>query len=183
MNIKPLELNGVFEITLDRIGDSRGYFMRTYDKTIFTDNNLQTVWQQENQSFSSRIYTVRGLHFQNPPYSETKLVRVIQGRILDVFVDLRKESDTYGKWGSIELTDSNDKAIYVPRGFAHGFCTLTEHTLVQYKVDNTYTPSEEGNLCWNDPDIGIDWNINESQAFLSDRDKKAPYFKDFVSPF
>lgn len=183
MEIRPLKLRGSFEITVNRIGDSRGYFMRSYDKNLFAENNLQTDWYQENQSYSSRLYTVRGLHFQKPPHSETKLVRVVQGKILDVFVDLRKDSETYGEWDSIELSDDNGKAIYIPRGFAHGFCTLTECTLVLYKVDNVYTPSHESGIRWNDPIIGIEWNINEDEAFLSDRDKNAPLFSDFDSPF
>jgi dTDP-4-dehydrorhamnose 3,5-epimerase len=183
MQIEERKLKGTFEITLNRIGDSRGYFMRTYDKTLFEEKGLQTVWQQENQSYSTRLYTVRGLHFQYPPFAETKLVRAVQGAILDVFVDLRTGSATYGQWDSIELSEDNGKLIYIPRGFAHGFCTLTEHTLVQYKVDNSYAPSQEGGIRWNDPTIGVDWKIDETTAFLSDRDQKSPFFADFDSPF
>jgi dTDP-4-dehydrorhamnose 3,5-epimerase len=183
MEIKQRKLKGSYEITVDRIGDSRGYFMRSYDKTLFVENGLQTDWQQENQSYSSRLHTVRGLHFQKPPYSETKLVRVVQGKILDVFLDLRKDSETYGQWDSIELSDDNNKIIYIPRGFAHGFCTLTEHTIVQYKVDNTYTPSHEGGILWNDPAVGVNWGIKEETAFLSERDKSLVSFSSFDSPF
>ncbi len=183
MLINPLKLKGSFEIQLKMIGDSRGYFMRSYSKDQFSENGLQTDWHQENQSYSTRLYTVRGLHFQIPPYSETKLVRVVQGKILDVFVDLRKDSETFGQWDSIELSEDNGKMVYIPRGFAHGFCTLTEHTLVQYKVDNNYTPSHEGGIRWNDPQIGIEWNIDENTAFLSDRDQISPFLADFDSPF
>jgi dTDP-4-dehydrorhamnose 3,5-epimerase len=181
VEIKPRNLKGVFEITLDQIADSRGYFMRTYCKELFAENGLQTDWVQENQSLSRRLHTVRGLHFQKPPHSETKLVRVVQGAILDVFVDIRRQSETYGQWDSIELSAENHKAVYIPRGFAHGFCTLTEDTIVQYKVDCTYSPGSEGGIRWNDPDIGIKWNIQD--AMLSERDKNLPAFSDFVSPF
>lgn len=182
MEIKPLKIKGCFEVIFNQIGDSRGYFMRSYDKKLFAENNLQTEWCQENQSYSSKLYTVRGLHFQMPPYSETKFVRVIQGKILDAFVDLRTDSETYGKWDSIEL-DANRNAVYIPRGFAHGFCTLSEHTTVQYKVDSFYTPSHEGIIRWDDPDIEIEWNINKDDAYLSERDKISPFFADFNSPF
>jgi dTDP-4-dehydrorhamnose 3,5-epimerase len=181
VEIKPRKLKGTFEITLLRIGDARGYFCRTYSKDVFHENGLRTDWIQENQSHSKSLHTVRGLHFQRPPHAETKLVRVLQGTILDVFVDLRRESPTYGEWDSIELSADNDKVIYIPRGFAHGFCTLTNNAIVHYKVDSAYAPDYEGGIRWNDPHIGIAWNVHE--AFLSDRDKDLPLFSDFVSPF
>jgi dTDP-4-dehydrorhamnose 3,5-epimerase len=181
VEIKPRKLKGVFEITVQRIGDSRGYFARTYCKHIFIKHGLQTDWIQENQSLSTRMHTIRGLHFQRPPYAETKFVRALQGAILDVFVDLRRESETYGQWDSIELSADNDKAIYIPRGFAHGFCTLTESAIVHYKVDNTYAPDHEGGIRWNDPHIGIAWNVQD--AVLSERDQNLPFFPDSASPF
>jgi dTDP-4-dehydrorhamnose 3,5-epimerase len=181
VEIKQRKLKGVFEITLQRISDSRGYFSRTYCKDLFHENGLQTDWVQENQSLSTRVDTLRGLHFQRPPHTETKLVRVLQGVIVDVFVDLRKESETYGQWDSIELSADNNKAIYIPQGLAHGFCTLTDNTIVHYKVDNNYAPDYEGGIRWNDPVLGIAWNVQD--AFLSDRDKNLPFFSDFVSPF
>lgn len=181
MEIKPLKLAGTFEISPKIIGDSRGYFMESYSQKAFAEHGLQTVWVQENQSLSTRPHTVRGLHFQIPPVAQTKLLRVVQGKILDVFVDLRKNSATYGQWDSIELSDENCKAAYVPQGFAHGFCTLSESVIVQYKVDNFYAPESERGLRWNDADIGIDWKIKD--AVLSTRDAEMPFFKDFVSPF
>ncbi len=181
MNIKPLKLEGTFEIELSPIGDHRGYFLMTYSRKIFQEHGLQTEWLQENQSLSRAKHTIRGLHFQHPPHAETKLLRVIQGAMLDVFVDLRKSSPTYGKWDSIELTRDNNKMVYIPRGFAHGFCTLTENTIAQYKVDNLYCQEAEGSLRWNDPDIAIEWPATD--PVLSDKDQNAPFMKDFLSPF
>ncbi|MBA3634752.1 MAG: dTDP-4-dehydrorhamnose 3,5-epimerase family protein, partial [Acidobacteria bacterium] len=134
MNVKPLKLKGSFEIQLIPKGDNRGYFMRSYDREIFAEHGLQTAWIQENQSLSTRINTIRGLHFLHPPHTETKLIRVMRGKILDVFVDLRKDSETFGQWDSIELSEDNHKSVYIPKGFAHGFLTLSDVVLVQYKV-------------------------------------------------
>jgi dTDP-4-dehydrorhamnose 3,5-epimerase len=181
VEIKPLKLEGTFEITLKRLGDSRGYFMQTYNKELFAVHGLQQDWVQENQSLSTRLHTLRGLHFQSPPFTQAKLVRVVQGEILDVFVDLRKSSLTYGHWDSVRLSEENCKTVYIPHGFAHGFCTLTEDVIVQYKVDNTYAPEFDMGIRWNDPDIGIDWNVNE--PFLSPKDSNLPLHRDFVSPF
>lgn len=118
---------------------------------------------------STTLHTLRGLHFQRPPHAETKLVRVLQGAILDVFVDLRENSPTYGEWDSIELSEGNNKAAYVPKGFAHGFCSLTEVVIVTYKVDSAYTPQAEGGLRWNDPNVGIQWPTDV--PVMSDRDR------------
>lgn len=181
MEIKPLKLKGTFEITFNRIGDSRGYFMEVYSKKLFAEHGLQTDWVQENQSLSARPHTIRGLHLQAPPFAQTKLVRVSRGEILDVFVDLRKDSETFGRWDSANLSEENCRAVYIPRGFAHGFCTLTEDVIVQYKVDNFYAPETEMGVRWNDSDIGIEWNSENS--FLSPKDSGLPLFKDFVSPF
>ena len=125
--------------------------------------------------------TIRGLHFQKPPHSETKLIRVIQGKILDVFIDLRKNSTTYGRWDSVELSETNNLCVYIPKGFAHGFCTLTELTTVCYKVDSTYHPKSEGILSWNDPSLKIDWPT--CNPFISEKDNNGADFKSFVSPF
>lgn len=181
MEIKPLKLEGTFEIIIKRFGDSRGYFMETYSQKPFEEFGLQTNWVQENQSLSEKKNTIRGLHFQVPPFAQTKLVRAVQGEILDVFVDIRKDSPTYGEWDSIVLSAENCKAVYVPHGFAHGFCTLIENTIIQYKVDNYYAPDHEGGIRWNDPEIGIEWG--EIEPILSEKDKIAQYFKDFISPF
>lgn len=181
MEIIPLKLDGSYEIRLTPRGDQRGYFMRTYDRQIFLENNLQTEWVQENQSLSTQLHTIRGLHFLLPPHTETKLVRVAQGRILDVFVDLRRASETFGQWDSIELSEDNNKAVYIPKGFAHGFCTLSERALVQYKVDSAYVAAADSGIRWNDADIGIDWIANN--PILSERDKNLPFLKNFDSPF
>lgn len=181
MEIKPLKLEGTYEIALKRITDARGYFMQTFNRELFDESGLQTNWVQENQSLSTRLHTLRGLHFQAPPFAQTKLIRVVQGEIFDVFVDLRKNSLTCGEWDSIKLSEENCKAVYIPHGFAHGFCTLTEDVVVQYKVDNVYAPEFDQGIRWNDPDIGIEWNVEE--PFLSEKDSNLPLYKDFVSPF
>ena len=181
MKITSLKIEGTYLIELNPIIDKRGYFVRTYEKELFESNHLSTNWLQENQSLSKQIHTIRGLHFQKPPHSETKLIRVIQGKILDVFIDLRKNSTTYGRWDSIELSENNNLCVYISKGFAHGFCTLTELTTVCYKVDSTYHPKSEGILSWNDPSLKIDWPI--CNPFISEKDNNGADFKSFVSPF
>lgn len=176
MNIEPLKLEGSYAVTLAPIGDDRGYFMRTYDKSIFSDAGLQTEWTQENQSLSTTQYTIRGLHFQRAPHAETKFIRALTGGILDVFVDLRKGSPTYGEWDSVELTEENKKAAYVPKGFAHAFCSLTDVVVVHYKVDNAYAPDAEGGLRWNDADVGIKWPTDVPN--LSGKDEVSSLLKD-----
>ncbi len=181
MIIEPRKLEGTFEITLNRIGDSRGYFMETFSQKKFAANGLENNWVQENQSLSSQIHTLRGLHFQYPPFAQAKLVSVVQGEIRDVFVDLRPDSSTFGEWDSIELSAENCKSIFVPRGFAHGFCTLTETVVVQYKVDNPYSPEHEQGIRWDDPDLRIEWGAQD--PYLSNRDSNLPFFADLISSF
>lgn len=181
MQITPHELDGVFTIELDRIEDPRGYFMRTYGRSVMADHGLQTDWEQESVSFNAKRHTVRGLHFQLPPYDETKIVRVIQGAVMDIFVDLRRASASYGRWGMIELSSENDLAVYIPKGFAHGFKSLVDGTTVAYKIDMPYRAEAAAGVLWNDPDIGIQWNVAE--PVISDRDRNLPRFADFVSPF
>ncbi len=181
MEIIPLKLKGSYEIRFAPRGDERGYFMRSYDREMFAENGLQTDWIQENQSLSTQLHIVRGLHFLLPPHTETKLVRAVQGKILDAFVDLRKDSETFGQWDSIELSEDNFKAVYIPKGFAHGFCTLTEKVVVQYKVDSAYVGASDAGIRWNDPKIGINWNIEN--PILSERDKNLPLLEDLDSPF
>lgn len=180
MEIKPLKLQGTYQITLTPRQDDRGYFMLAYDEASFTEHGLTTAWLQENQSFSKKG-VIRGLHFQKPPHAETKLVRVVSGKVLDVFVDLRKNSSTYGQWDSIELSEDNYKVVYIPKGFAHGFCALTDTALVLYKVDEVYHPESEGSLRWNDETLAITWSIDN--PFTSPKDAKGENFKDFISPF
>ncbi|MFC3769606.1 dTDP-4-dehydrorhamnose 3,5-epimerase [Paenibacillus sp. GCM10012303] len=178
MLIRPCALSGVYEITGTPHHDHRGYFTRLYDRQLWSDYGLDRIWVQENRSYSSRKGTIRGLHFQRPPHGETKVVRVSRGAILDVFVDMRRDSPTFGQWGSIELTEDNHKMIYIPRGFAHGFCTLTDHCEVTYKVDHRYTPSHEGGIVWNDETLRIDWPV--SAPILSDRDARLPAWKELM---
>lgn len=181
MKIEALELEGSFEITLNPIGDHRGFFERTYCKDTFAAHGLVTEWMQENQSFSKAKGTVRGMHFQAPPFAETKLIRVVRGAVLDAFIDLRKDSPTFGQWDAIELSEDNHKCLYIPKGFAHGFCSLTENVLIQYKIDANYSPEHEGGVIWNDPDIGIDWKVDDPT--ISPRDAQLPRFADLKSPF
>jgi dTDP-4-dehydrorhamnose 3,5-epimerase len=152
--------------------------MRTYDINIFRDSELERNWVQENHSRSGRKNIIRGLHLQLPPYSETKLIRCIRGAVLDVFVDLRKNSPTFGEWDSVELNEESKKMIFIPRGFAHGYCTLTEESEVLYKVDNFYTPQAECGLLWNDNDIGIDWPFRNPK--LSEKDMNNITLKKFI---
>lgn len=178
MDIRPLHLPGVYEITLNPKRDHRGFFMRTFDEKIFCEKGIQRKWVQENHSLSEKKGTIRGLHFQLPPYSETKLIRVIKGAIFDVFVDVRANSPTFGKWGYMELTEDNFKMVLIPRGFAHGFCTLTDKTEILYKVDNAYSPKHEAGICWNDPSLNIPWPV--TNPIISDKDSKLPTFEEMV---
>lgn len=160
--------------------DHRGYFFESYNKEKFLSQGIDQNFVQDNESKSMKG-VLRGLHFQSPPFAQGKLVRVMKGAVLDVAVDLRKQSPTYGKWASIELTESNKWMYWVPPGFAHGFLTLEDNTVFFYKCTNVYNKMSEGSIRWNDPDLGIDWGI--SQPLLSDKDREAPLFKDFTSPF
>ena len=178
MEIQERKLAGVFEIRLAPIRDERGFFMRTFDEALFQQAGIGRAWKQENHSRSEHPGPVRGLHFQFPPYAETKLVRCIRGAVLDVFVDLRLNSPTFGQWDSLELSESNKKMILIPRGFAHGFCTLSPESEVLYKVDNVYNREHEGGLLWNDPAIGIEWPVQE--AILSDKDRRNMTLSQFL---
>ena len=180
MEITPLRLPGTYLIKPSPIGDKRGYFMEYYRRDLFEEHGLVTDWAQENQSLSAHKGVVRGLHFQFPPHAETKLVRTVQGKAWDVFVDLRRDSDTYGQWDAVELSEDNQYMVYIPKGFAHGFCTLMENTLLQYKVDAFYTPTQ-GGLMWNDPTLNIAWPCTD--PILSERDQNLPKFADFDTPF
>lgn len=181
MEVKERKLKGVFEITLKPHIDNRGFFMRTFDDKIFKEKGIERNWVQENHSRSEEKGIIRGLHFQLPPFTETKLVRCINGSVLDVFVDLRKDSETFGHWDSIELTAENKKLIFIPRGFAHGFCTLTEISEVVYKVDNYYSQENERGLLWCDKTVGVDWPTKN--PILSKKDENNMTLKQFVNEF
>jgi dTDP-4-dehydrorhamnose 3,5-epimerase len=181
MEIKERSIKGVFEITLRPNLDERGFFMRAYDKLLFEKSGLMFKWLQENHSRSEMKGIIRGLHLQRPPFAETKLVRCIRGAVMDVFVDLRESSATFGQWDSIELSEQNRKMILIPRGFAHGFCTLTDESEVLYKVDNIYSKEHELGLLWNDNDLNITWPV--ADPFLSDKDKNNFTLQEFIKRY
>ncbi len=160
--------------------DDRGYFFESYSKQKFLDAGLNLNFVQDNESKSQKN-VLRGLHFQNPPFAQGKLVRVIKGSVLDVAVDIRKTSPTYGKSFMLELTELNKTMLWIPPGFAHGFATLEDDTIFSYKCTNIYNKASEGSILWNDPDLNIEWNIEN--PILSDKDKVSPLFADFVSEF
>lgn len=157
-------------------GDSRGWFSETYNKSVFDKNNIHIEFVQDNHSYSALKGVLRGLHFQNNPCAQTKLVRCTKGKIWDVAVDLRKSSPTYLKWFGVELSADNHRMLLVPQGFAHGFVTLEDHSEVQYKVDNIFDKPSDRSIKYNDPQIGIQWPILD--VILSDKDLNAPLLKD-----
>ncbi len=169
-------LDGVYIITPQVFGDHRGWFTETYNAEKFKEIGIDTVFVQDNHSYSAQKGTLRGLHFQNAPMAQTKLLRCIRGKILDVAVDLRKGSPNYKKWVAVELSEENKKMIYIPKGFAHGFLTLSEDVEVQYKVDNFYSREHDRSVHFNDPEIGVDWGTDS--PILSDKDLNAPNLKD-----
>lgn len=161
--------------------DERGFFMEPYSQKKLSNLGFENDWVLDCHSMSVTKGVLRGLHFQKPPYTQAKLVRVTKGAVYDVIVDLRKDSPTFGKWEGFELRADNHLMLYVPRGFAHGFVTLEDYAEFQYKCDNHYTPESEGGLMWNDSDLKIYWPVEN--PILSDKDKKHPTFKEFNSPF
>lgn len=181
MEIKERKLKDVYEVSLNPVEDERGFFMRVFDQKLFDEAGIDRKWVQENHSKSLKRGILRGLHFQLAPYSETKLIRCIRGEVYDVFVDLRKDSLSFGKWDSIILSEENRKMIFIPRGFAHGFCTLTEVSEVVYKVDNYYSKEHEIGLIWNDKIVDIKWPIET--PYLSEKDKNNISFPDFVNKY
>lgn len=183
MEIIKTDIDGVFIIEPKVFGDSRGYFFESFNAREFAlKTGLDVNFVQDNESMS-HYGVLRGLHFQNPPYAQSKLVRVVQGKVVDVAVDIRRGSPTYGKYVMAELTGENHRQFFVPRGFAHGFAVLSDMAVFQYKCDNFYAPASEGAIAWNDPDIAIPWPVPASDVELSEKDKKHPFLKDIVSPF
>jgi dTDP-4-dehydrorhamnose 3,5-epimerase len=183
MQIERAAIPDVLIIRPKKHGDHRGFFSETFRASALREAGVDLDWVQDNHSFSAARGVVRGLHFQRHPKAQAKLLRVIRGAVFDVAVDIRKGSPTYGRHVAVELSAENWAQIYVPVGFAHGFCTLTENAEVLYKVSAEYGPAEEGGVLWNDPDLGIAWPIGAEQATLSPRDLEWPRFKDFDSPF
>lgn len=177
MNIIKTEIDGVVIIEPRLFKDDRGYFFESYSEKDFNAQVREIRFVQDNESKSS-YGVLRGLHFQKPPYAQSKLVRVIKGAVLDVAVDIRKGSPTFGKHVAVELTEDNHRQFFIPRGFAHGFSVLTPEVIFQYKCDNLYAPQSEGALAWDDPDLGIDWRIPSDKIILSEKDKHHPRLKD-----
>jgi len=180
MNIIKTEFSGLMIIEPKIFGDARGYFFESYNEKIMADAGIQTVFRQDNHSFS-KYGVIRGLHFQRNPYSQTKMIRVLDGTIYDVTLDLRKGSPTFGKWFGMELSAENKWQLYIPQGFAHGFSVLSEQTTILYKCDNFYNPQSEGGVLYNDPALGIDWKVDAAKATVSEKDKILPTF-DQVEP-
>ncbi len=172
------DLPGAFVIEPDVYKDNRGFFLELYNRKVFEEHRISPDFFQDNYSFSQKKGVLRGLHFQYPPHFQAKLVMVMCGAIHDVIVDLRKGSPKYGKWIAIELSNSPFRMIYVPRGFAHGFCTLTDNAHVLYKVDSLYNPGADGGVRWDDPDLDIRWPVSE--PILSEKDKELPFLKDIT---
>ena len=172
------KLEGVIEILPSVFGDERGYFLESYNKDLFLKNGIDIDFVQDNQSLSSKG-VLRGLHFQAPPYAQDKLVRVIKGSVLDVVVDVRKNSDTYGQFETFKLTEEDKNMLLVPKGFAHGFATLEDNTIFVYKCSNIYNKESEGGLKWNS--LNINWLIEN--PIISQKDEILPNFSDFNTPF
>lgn len=183
MEIVETALPGVKIFIPKRFSDSRGFFSETYTDHKYVPHTDGLKFVQDNESLSHKIYTVRGLHYQAPPFAQDKLVRVVSGRIFDVAVDVRSGSQTYAKWVGAELSAENGKQLLVPAGFLHGFMTLEPDTLVNYKVTNVYDGPSDGAVHWASPSLGINWPAGPDKAVLSDKDAAAQLFEDFKTPF
>ncbi|CAN1559319.1 RfbC dTDP-4-dehydrorhamnose 3,5-epimerase and related enzymes [Paracoccaceae bacterium] len=181
MQIEPTSLPEVLILTPRRFGDARGWFSETWNAARMAEAGLDLPWVQDNHSFSAAKGTVRGLHYQSPPRAQDKLVRCTRGAILDVAVDFRAGSPTFAKWVAVELSAGNGRQLLVPKGYLHGFVTLTDDTEVQYKCTDLYSPEHDGAVRWDDPAIGVDWGT--AAPNLSDKDAKAPHLADVACPF
>jgi len=182
MKILSTDFPGLIIIEPKVFGDARGYFFESYNAKIMSEAGIETVFRQDNQSFS-KYGVIRGLHFQLNPYSQTKLIRVIEGVIYDVALDLRKGSPTFGKWYGLELSDENKRQLYIPQGFAHGFSVLSEQATILYKCDHFYHPPSESGILYNDPALDIDWKVDASKATVSDKDMILPTFDQVETNF
>jgi dTDP-4-dehydrorhamnose 3,5-epimerase len=183
IEVEPTALPEVKIVRTKVFADPRGFFAETYNKQDFAAAGIEDEFVQDNLSHSIRVGTVRGLHFQIAPFAQAKLVRVGRGRILDVALDLRRSSSTYGRHVMIQLSADDPCQILIPRGFAHGFCTLEANTEVHYKVTAPYSADHDRGLAWNDPDLGIAWPVDAQQAILSDKDTKNPRFAELPAYF
>ena len=183
LEVRSLEIPDVKIISPKKHGDLRGFFSETYNKKDFEEAGIRLDFVQDNHSLSPQVGTLRGLHYQGHPFAQDKLVRVVSGRILDVAVDLRRDSPTFGKWVTAEISADEWNQILVPIGFAHAICTLEPNTQLIYKVTNYYSPQHDFGVRWNDQDLNIKWPFSEAQLILSEKDKKQPLFKDLTNWF
>lgn len=181
MNIIKTKIDGLVIVEPRVFGDHRGYFMESWSRRDFEEAGLYYDFVQDNHSCSSVKGTLRGIHFQRGDKAQAKLVRCVQGAVLDVAVDLRPDSPTYKQWHAVELSEENHRQFLIPRGFGHGFVTLTDQVTFLYKADNYYAPEADGGIRWNDPELGIDWGIED--PILSDKDRIAPFLKDAQTGF
>ncbi len=177
MNVIETKIKDLVIIEPRVFKDERGYFFESFSQARFEEQVCRTVFVQDNESCSTRG-VVRGLHFQRPPFTQAKLVRVVEGTVLDVAVDMREGSPTYGEHVAVELTAENKRQFFIPRGFAHGFAVLSERAVFQYKCDNPYAPEYDGGIAWDDPALGIDWRLGADEIVLSEKDKHHPLLKD-----
>ena len=175
-------IEGLVIIEPTVFGDNRGYFLESYNKKKFEEAIGKVSFVQDNESKSSKE-VLRGLHFQKPPYAQAKLVRCIEGKVLDVAVDIREGSETYGEHITVELSGENKKQVFIPRGFAHGFLVLTNSAIVSYKVDNNYAPEYDAGIRWDDSILNIQWGVSKSEVLVSEKDTKLPFFSEFETPF
>lgn len=182
MEIIKTDIEGVVILEPKVFRDARGYFFESYSKREFDEKVAPVDFVQDNESCSTRG-VMRGLHFQRPPFTQAKLVRCVKGAVLDVAVDLRKGSPTYGRHVAVELTEENHRQFFIPKGFAHGFAVLSDVAVFQYKCDEFYHPEADGGISILDPSLEIDWRIDPAEAILSDKDTKHPLLKDFITPF
>ena len=180
MEFKKTHIPGPLVIQPKVFGDARGYFFESFSSRMFDQQGISEDFVQDNQSLSNKGI-LRGLHFQAPPFAQSKLIRVIKGAVLDVIVDIRRGSPTYGEHFALELNEENFSMLYIPKGFAHGFYTMEDATIFSYKCSEFYEPKSEGGIMWNDPDLKIDWGVD--QPLLSEKDKNYIPFKDFKTPF
>ena len=176
------EISDVYIIEPSVFGDNRGYFLESFNLEKFEENVYPIKFVQDNESKSSKG-VLRGLHFQKPPFAQAKLVRCIEGKVLDVVVDIRKNSKTYGQHIAVELSGENKKQVFIPKGFAHGFVVLSDSATFAYKVDKTYAPDSDAGIHWNDTSLNIQWGLDESEVLVSEKDAKLPFFSEFVTPF
>jgi len=178
MQLIETKLKDCYILEPDRFGDNRGWFSESYNKKVFEDLGLNYDFVQDNESFSAKKGVLRGLHFQNNPYTQAKIVRCTRGAVYDVAVDIRHDSPTYGMWVGVELSEENGRQLLIPRGFLHGFQTLTDNVKFAYKCDNYYNKESDGGVMYNDPDIGVVWPIED--PILSEKDKHHPKLKELV---